>query len=93
MSGLALPGPGQRPPHASINPSALSRPPHSANQPNNNNNANANANASGSGSGSGTNQEGKDVGTAPGGKDEGKDKLVASVPEITVVEGLVPTLQ
>ena len=90
MSGLALPGPGQRPPHASINPSALSRPPHSANQQPTNN---GNANASGSGSGSGTNQEGKDAGNSSGGKEEGKDKLVASVPEITVVEGLVPTLQ
>lgn len=89
MSGLALPGPGAgRAPHASINPSALSRPPHSANQPT--------ASGSGSGSGSNTNNEGKDVATtqgAQGGKEEIKDKMVASVPEITVVEGLVPTLQ
>ena len=85
MSGLALPGPGAgRAPHASINPSALSRPPHSANQPT----------ASGSGSGSNTNTDAKDAATqGAGGKEEVKEKMVASVPEITVVEGLVPTLQ
>jgi hypothetical protein len=76
MSGLALPNKGQGS-HASINPSALSRPPRGPGDE-----INEIKQGSGSGSGSG---EGK--------KAEDKDKVVVGVPEITVVEGLVPTLQ
>lgn len=78
MSGLAIPS-GSRPPasaasssntqpHASINPSALSRPPT-------------------------TGGAGKAVEADGSGAGEELKKAVASVPEITVVEGLVPTLQ
>jgi hypothetical protein len=74
MSGLALPNKGQGS-HASINPSALSRPPRGPGDE-------INEIKQGSGSGSG---EGK--------KAEEKDKVIVGVPEITVVEGLVPTLQ
>jgi hypothetical protein len=74
MSGLALPNKGQGI-HASINPSALSRPPRGPGDE-------INEIKQGSGSGSG---DGK--------KAEDKDKVVVGVPEITVVEGLVPTLQ
>jgi hypothetical protein len=74
MSGLALPK-GQ-PSHASINPSALSRPPKGPDD-------------------LGKKEEGgSGSGTAAGGSGSGSGKqVIASVPEITVVEGLVPTLQ
>jgi hypothetical protein len=74
MSGLALPK-GQ-PSHASINPSALSRPPKG---PDDLGKKEEGGSASGSGSGNPAGGSGKQV--------------IASVPEITVVEGLVPTLQ
>jgi hypothetical protein len=91
MSGLALPRAnqqqgqgqqGQQQPHASINPSSLSKPPLGANEI---------KQSQPSASGSGGNAVAGSSGSGQGTKVE--RPVLTNVPEITVVEGLVPTLQ
>jgi hypothetical protein len=89
MSGLALPRSQPQPPantqphaHASINPSALSRPPRVAGDEQSGAGGAGGGQASGSASGSGSGAVGRV-----------EKPVLTNVPEITVVEGLVPTLQ
>jgi hypothetical protein len=79
MQGLALPR-SQPQPHASINPSSLSKPPTGPNE--------IKQSQSGSSNGNGNAVAGS---STQGGKVE--KPVLTNVPEITVVEGLVPTLQ
>lgn len=83
MQGLALPRAGQQSqPHASINPSSLSKPPTGPNE----------LKQSQSGS-SGSNAVAGFSGTGQGAGAKVERPVLTNVPEITVVEGLVPTLQ
>jgi len=80
MQGLALP---RAQPHASINPSSLSKPPTGPNeikQSQSQSQGNAVAGSSTQGQGQGVVQK-------------VERPVLTNVPEITVVEGLVPTLQ
>ena len=81
MQGLALPRsqPQQQQPHASINPSSLSKPPTGPNELKSSSSNNGNAVAGSS--------------TQAGGQAKVEKPVLTNVPEITVVEGLVPTLQ
>jgi len=83
MQGLALPRsqPQQQQPHASINPSSLSKPPTGPNE----------LKSSGSNNGNGNAVAGSS--TQAGGQAKVEKPVLTNVPEITVVEGLVPTLQ
>jgi hypothetical protein len=82
MQGLALPR-SQPQPHASINPSSLSKPPTGPNE--------IKQSQPGSSNGNGNAVAGSSSQGAQGGKVE--KPVLTNVPEITVVEGLVPTLQ
>jgi len=78
MQGLALP---RAQPHASINPSSLSKPPTGPNEiKQSQSQGNAVAGSSTQGQGQGVVQK-------------VERPVLTNVPEITVVEGLVPTLQ
>ena len=79
MQGLALPR-SQPQPHASINPSSLSKPPTGPNE----------IKASGSSNGNGNGNAVAGSSTQAG---KVEKPVLTNVPEITVVEGLVPTLQ
>jgi len=80
MQGLALPrSQQQQQPHASINPSSLSKPPTGPNELKSSGSNNGNAVAGSS--------------TQAGGQAKVEKPVLTNVPEITVVEGLVPTLQ
>lgn len=87
MSGLALPRSqpsSSQHAHASINPSALSRPPRVAGdevKEGKQSQSGGSAAAGGSGQASGS------------GSGKSEKPVLTNVPEITVVEGLVPTLQ
>jgi hypothetical protein len=84
MQGLALPR-SQPQPHASINPSSLSKPPTGPNE------IKQSQSQPGSSNGNGNAIAGSSTQGAQGGKVE--KPVLTNVPEITVVEGLVPTLQ
>jgi hypothetical protein len=79
MQGLALPR-SQPQPHASINPSSLSKPPTGPNEVKQSQPGSSNGNAVAGSS-------------SQGGQGKVEKPVLTNVPEITVVEGLVPTLQ
>lgn len=79
MQGLALP---RSQPHASINPSSLSKPPTGPNEIKQSQSG-SNSNNAVAGSSSQAQAQGTKV----------ERPVLTNVPEITVVEGLVPTLQ
>jgi hypothetical protein len=81
MQGLALPR-SQPQPHASINPSSLSKPPTGPNE--------VKQSQPGSSNGNGNAVAGS---SSQGGQGKVEKPVLTNVPEITVVEGLVPTLQ
>jgi len=81
MQGLALPR-SQPQPHASINPSSLSKPPTGPNE--------IKASGSSNGNGNGNAVAGS---STQAGQGKVEKPVLTNVPEITVVEGLVPTLQ
>lgn len=82
MQGLALPRsqPQSQQPHASINPSSLSKPPTGPNEVKQSQSGSSNGNAVAGSS-------------SQGGQGKVEKPVLTNVPEITVVEGLVPTLQ